>query len=137
MSETTTLEGLQKKRTDLEDQWSSQLQRQKNLEANIKALEEKVHVQLQEKIKAEDTVLEKLESKRKELEKRSDELQEHREAPQRPDEPSTNTAETKERAQEQPMEMTVTAANPGDQVQLQSEETKERHREDKKRKWMQ
>lgn len=75
MSETATLEVLNKKRTELENHWSSQLQKQKTLEGDIKALEEKVQAQLQEKIKSENEVLETLESKRKDLEKRLEELQ--------------------------------------------------------------
>jgi len=134
MSETTELVVLQKKRMEMENQWSSQLQKQKTLEGDIKTLEEKLHAQLQEKIKTEDTVLETLESKRKELEKRLEELQERRESSKRLDEPSTEIAETKEQAPEQPVEMTVTAANDGDH--LQNEEAKERRKEEKKRKWM-
>jgi len=135
MSEKATLEVLQKKRTELENHWSSQLEKQRGLEGDIKALEEKVQAQLQEKIKSEDEVLETLESKRKDLEKRLNELQEQerRESSRRPDEPTTEVAETNEQAQE-PIEMTVAAANDGNQ--WQAEEVKERHKEEKKRKWM-
>lgn len=129
MSETTTLETLNKKRTELENQLSSQLQKQKNIEDDIKALEEKVQAQLQQKIKSQDEVLETLESKKKDLEKRSEELQEHREPTQSLDEPTTDLAETGEQVQEQPAEMAATA-NTDDQ--WQNEETKER----KKRKWI-
>lgn len=137
MSETAALEVLQKKRTELENRWSSQLEKQRTLEGDIQTLEEKLHAQLQEKIKTEDTVLEGLESKRKDLEKRLKELQvpEHPESFQMPDEPTTKVEENKEEEQEQPTEMTVeAAANESDQ--WQNEDTKEKHKEEKKRKWM-
>jgi hypothetical protein len=134
MSETTTLEAMHKKRSELENHWSSQLQKQKTLEGDIKALEEKVQAQLQQKIKSEDQVLETLESKRKDLEKRLGELQEQHEASQNLNEPTTEIAEAKEQPQEQPTDIAATTA--GDSDQWQSEEAKEKRKEEKKRKWM-
>ena len=132
MSE-TALETLNKKRTELENHWSTQLQKQRTLEDNIKALEEKVQAQLQQKIKTEDEVLETLESKRKDLEKRLGELQEQQATSQSINEPTTENAEIKEQVQEQPMEMT---ASPVDATQELNEEAKGSRREDKKRKWV-
>jgi uncharacterized phage infection (PIP) family protein YhgE len=132
MSEAATLETLHKKRTELENRWSSQLQKQKTLEDNIKALEEKVQAQLQQKIKTEDEVLETLESKRKDLEKRLTELQEQQKQLQTPDEPTTENVETREPVQEQPIEMTASAP---DATQEPAEETKGSRKEEKKRKW--
>jgi hypothetical protein len=132
MSE-TALETLHKKRTELENHWSSQLQKQRTLEDDIKALEEKVQVQLQQKIKTEDQVLDTLEAKRKDLEKRFGELQEQQAASQGPEEPITENAEAKEQVQEQPMEMTASAS---DAPQEPNEETRGSRKEEKKRKWM-
>ncbi len=134
MSETATLEVLHKKRTELEDHWSSQLHKREVLEGEIKTLEEKVQAQLQEKIKSEDSALETLESKKKELENRSEELQERREMGQKPDESLTAAAEGKDQVQEQTLDMTEMAAAEGDEAL--NEETKEKHREEKKRKWV-
>jgi hypothetical protein len=133
MSETATLEVLQKKRTELEDQWSSKLNKQKVLEGEIKALEEKVQSQLQEKINSEDSLLQTLESKKKELENRSVELQGHQETDQKPSESLTAVTATNEQVQEQPVEMTTTVAAEGDHVQ--NDEIKERHREERRRRW--
>lgn len=130
MSEKAALETLHKKRTELEDQWNSKLQKHKTLEDDVKALEEKVQAQLEQKIKSEDEALETLESKRKDLEKRLAELQENQ-TPQTIEEPNV-IAEKPEPVQEQPVEMTV-AANTDNQ--WPNEETRER-RQEKKRKWM-
>ena len=132
MSE-TALETLHKKRAELENQWSTQLQKQKTLEDNIKALEEKVQAQLQQKIKNEDQVLDTLETKQKDLEKRLQELQEQQVASQNIDEPTTENTENRDQAPEQPMEIT---ASPSDATQELNEEAKGNRKEDKKRKWM-
>lgn len=132
MSE-AALEVLHKKRTELESQWSTQLQKQKTLEDNIKALEEKVQAQLQQKIKNEDQVLDTLENKQKDLEKRLQELQNQQATTQNIDEPTTENTETKDQLQEQPMEI---AASPSDATQDLNEEAKGNRKEDKKRKWM-
>jgi uncharacterized phage infection (PIP) family protein YhgE len=132
MSE-TALETLHKKRTELENQWSSQLQKQKTLEDNIKALEEKVQAQLQQKIKTEDQVLDTLEAKRKDLEKRLQELQEQQATSQNLEAPTPENTETTEQVQEQPMDMTVNAS---DATQELNEEARGSRKEDKKRKWV-
>jgi hypothetical protein len=133
MSEAATLDVLHKKRTELESHWSTQLQKQRTLEDNIKALEEKVQAQLQQKIKTEDQVLDTLESKRKDLEKRLGELQEQQATSQNINEPTTETTETKEQTQEQPMEIT---ASPVDATQQLNEEARGSRKEEKKRKWV-
>ncbi len=133
MSDAATLEVLHKKRTELENHWSSQQQKQRTLEDNIKALEEKVQAQLQHKIKTEDQVLDTLEAKRKDLEKRLGELQEQQATSQSIDEPTTEIAETTEHALEQPVEMTASAS---DATQDVNEEARGSRKEDKKRKWM-
>lgn len=135
MSEVAVLEELQKKRTELENHWSSQLQKEKTLEGDIKALEEKVQAQLQEKIKVQGAALETLESKRKDLERRLKELQEQSASSQTLKEPIMEAAEANEEVQEQPAEMTMKAAA-NDNAQSQTEDTKEKHKEEKKRKWM-
>lgn len=133
MSETATLETLYKKRTELENQWSSKLQKKKTLEDDIKALEEKVQAQLEQKIKSEDTALETLESKKKELEKRLEELQEKQETPQSIEEPTTIPAANPEPVPEQPIEVAATANFDN---QWSNEDTRDKHKEEKKRRWM-
>jgi len=133
MSDAATLEVLHKKRTELENHWSSQLQKQRTLEDDIKALEEKVQAQLQQKIKTEDEVLDTLDAKRKDLEKRLGELQEQQATSQSTDEPTPEITETTEQVQEQPMEMTASAS---DATQELNEETRGSRKEDKKRKWV-
>lgn len=132
MSDAATLEVLHKKRTELENHWSTQLQKQRTLEDDVKALEEKVQAQLQNKIKTEDQVLDTLEAKRKDLEKRLGELQEQQATSQSPNEPTNEIAETTEQTLEQPVEMAAADTD----NQLQNEEARGSRKEDKKRKWM-
>ena len=71
MSATAELEQLQKRRTELENAWKSMEQKEKTLGENIKILEEKLAVQaLEEKIKAKNAALAKLESTKSDLEKK-------------------------------------------------------------------
>lgn len=133
MSETPLVE-LQKKRAELENHWSSLLQKEQNLKEDIKALEEKVQAQLEGKIKATDAVLETLGSKRNDLEKRLKELQEHPESSQMPNEPLAQATETNEETHKQLIEM-MAKPPAADNEQLENEEIKDKHREEKKRKW--
>jgi chaperonin cofactor prefoldin len=134
MSETPLAE-LQKKRTELENHWSSLLQKEKNLKEDVKTLEEKVQAQLESKIKATDVALETLGSKKSDLEKRLKELQEQAGSSQMPNEPWKQSAEINEVTPKQPVEMTAKPAV--DSVQVETEESKDKHKDEKKRsKWM-
>lgn len=111
------------------------IQKEKTLENDVKALEEKLAAQLATKIEAKNTVVERLESSKQDLERRLKELQENAESFQTPDTVATEAAEQEEEAQEQPAEMTVEAAVDESQ-EVAEEETRGRSREEKKRKWL-
>jgi hypothetical protein len=93
-------------------------------------LEEELAAQLAEKIKAKNAAVERLESTKSDLERRLKELREHPKPSQIPEEPLAKEAEP----EEQPPESTE-AADVGEQSQ-QTDEMKEKHKEDKKRKWL-
>jgi len=135
MSETAELEQLAKKRTKLEDDWSSVVQKESTLKDDVKALEERLQAQLASKIEAKNASVERLESTKRDLERRLKELQESPESFQTPSLPETETAKQEEVQQEQPTEMIVEAVADDSQV-IVEEETRGRSREEKKRKWL-
>jgi len=128
MSETVQLVQLQKRRTELEGELSSLRQKETTLESDVKTLEEEVAAQLEGKIKTQNTILEKLESTKSDLERRLEELQEQPKPSQMPEDPLTKHAETEEQQQKQPIE----AADANSQPQ----QFEEKHKEDKKHKWI-
>lgn len=129
------LEQLAKKRTKLEDDWSSVVQKEGTLKDDVKALEERLQAQLAGKIEAKNAAVERLESTKRDLERRLKELQESPESFQTPNMPETETAKQEEEQQDQPAEMIVEAAADDSQV-IVEEETRGRSREEKKRKWL-
>ncbi len=135
MSETVELEQLAKKRTKLEDDWASVVQKESTLKDDVKGLEEKLQAQLAGKIEAKNASVEKLESTKRDLETRLKELQKSPESFQTPNTLETETAEQVEEQQEQPAEMVMEAAA-DDSQEIVEEETKGRSREEKKRKWL-
>lgn len=135
MSETTTLVELQKKRNDLENHWSNLLQKEKNLNNDVKTLEEKIQAQLEGRIKATDSSIGTLESTKGDLERRLKELEERSETQAMPNEPVIETVPINEEPQVMlAPEAPKAVANEGEV--WHSEETKERHKEEKKRKWV-
>ena len=129
MSETTLVQ-LEKKRNELENELSLTSQKETALEKELKTLEEELAAQLEEQLKAKKTAVEKLESTKSDLEKRLKELRDHPKPWQMPDEPLAKEAEAQE-LQQEPTE----AAHIDEQPQ-QIFGIKEKHREDKKRKWL-
>jgi len=130
MSETTSLVQLQKKRGELENELSSTTQKEAALEKEVKTLEEELAVQLEEKIRAKNTVVERLESTRSDLERRLKELREHPKPSQMLEEALAKEVEP----EEEPVEPTEAVDN--DEQPQQTDEMKEKHKEDKKRKWL-
>ncbi len=93
MSTTAELEQLQKKKTELENEWASLEQREKSMGESIKILKEKMAVHdLQEKVKAKRAFVEQLESTKKDLEQKLSSPQEKREPPPTPKAPAQQTA---------------------------------------------
>jgi len=135
MSETAEIEQLAKKRSKLEDEWSSLVQKERTLEGDVKALEERLAAQLAGKIEAKNPAVERLESTKLDLERRLKELQENAESYRMPNAPQTEAAEQEEEPQEQPTEMTVEAAADSS-YETAEEETKGKSREEKRRKWL-
>ncbi len=75
MSETAALSELQIKRRELENELASLSQKEKTLETDLRTLEEKIIDQLKEDIKAKKSVLDGLESRKSDLEKKLSDLQ--------------------------------------------------------------
>jgi chromosome segregation ATPase len=75
MSETEALNGLQIRRRELENELASLSQTEKYLKNDLKALEEKIIVQLEKEIKTKKSTLNGLESRKGELEKKLSDLQ--------------------------------------------------------------
>jgi chromosome segregation ATPase len=75
MSETIALSELQIKRRELENELASLSQKEKSLESDLRTLEEKIIDQLKDDIKAKNSVLNNLESRKSDLEKKLSELQ--------------------------------------------------------------
>jgi len=125
-----TLVQLHKKRGELESELSSAAQKEAALEKELKTLEEELAAQLEEKIKAKNTAVEKLESAKSDAEKRLSELREHPKSSQVPEEPLVQEADAEEQQQ-----ASMEAADIDGQPQ-QTDEMKEKHKEDKKRKWL-
>jgi chromosome segregation ATPase len=75
MSETIGLSELQIKRRELENELASLSQKEKSLESDLRTLEEKIIDQLKDDIKAKNSVLNNLESRKSDLEKKLSELQ--------------------------------------------------------------
>lgn len=113
LSLSTQLEQFQRKKAELKNELQSMEQREKALGETIKMLEEKMAIQeLEEKVKAKRAVVERLESKKRDLVRR-----------------------LKEPQKREPMEVTVSAAPAGSQQPKKPEEQKEKQEEKKKRKW--
>ncbi len=129
MSETSLVQ-LQKKRSELENDLSSASQKEAALQKELKTLEEELANQLQEKIKAKNASVEKLESTKGDLERRLKELREYQE----PSPPPAEPVATEVQLQEQPSEATEVAS--ATEESQQTYEVKDRHREDKRRKWL-
>ena len=110
MSSSTHLEQIQQKKAELENELRSLGEKEKNLGVSIKIIEEERTIQeLEEKVKARRAVLKQLESKKRDLEKR-----------------------LKEPQKEEPMEVMVKVAPPGDQQSEKSEGQPEGPQEKKK-----
>lgn len=113
MSLSTQLEQFQRKKAELKNELQSMEQREKALRETIMMLEEKMAIhELEEKVKAKRAVVERLESKKRDLVRR-----------------------LKEPQKREPMEVTVSAAPTGSQQPKKPEEQKEKQEEKKKRKW--
>lgn len=125
MSATAELEMLQKKRRELENEQTSLEQKEQATKENVRKLFEKLTVQLEEKIKAKNEVIEKLESLKRDLEKRLDELQDNRESSLMPKEarPEQEVEEKHEESTEQVIERARALVADGNQ-ELSSEEQK-------------
>jgi len=138
MSATAELEMLQKKRRELESEQASLEQKEQAMKENVRKLLEKLTAQLEEKIKTKNEVVEKLESLKKDLEKRLNELQDNAESSLMPKEtkpdPDPENEEKHEETTEQVIERARALVADGGQ-ELPFEEQKERRKEDKKRKW--
>ncbi len=144
----TELEQIQKKKSELANELRSMEQREKALAEGIKILEEKFAIQeLEEQVKAKRAALDRLESKRKELEKRIKEPQKNPQPLPKPSTPGPHVPKGPEK--KEPMEVKVSAAPAGNQQPKQSaapagnkqpkkpEEQKEKEKEEekKKRRW--
>jgi SMC interacting uncharacterized protein involved in chromosome segregation len=130
MSETVTLSELQIKRRELENELASLSQTEKMLENDLRVLEGKIIEQLKEEIKAKKSTLGSLESRKSDLEKKLNELEEKPAGSQTAEEQhaSGETAEPVEQNEtEDDTEVTV--------VEYQPEQTEavQRAKEDDKR----
>lgn len=136
MSATVELEQLQKKRTELENEQASLEQKEQAMKEDVRKLEIKLLVQLEQKIRAKNEVVDKLESMKRDLEKRLEELQENREFSLMPKEPTPEpeVEEKQEVSTEEVIERARVLVADGSQ-QVQPEEQKERRKEEKKRRF--
>ncbi len=131
MSVNSEFDNLQKKIEELEKELASLIQKEQTMKKSMLELGGKVAGRLEEKVEAKKGDLEKLESTQKDLERKLAELQEPQEASTWPSEPLSKFAEKEEESPKQVIEVAA-----GGSQQLQPEERKETHKEDKKRKWI-
>ena len=153
MSVSTQLEQIQKKKAELKNELQSMEHKERGLGESIKVLEEKMMIHdLEERVKAKRAIVERLEFRKRDLEKRLKEPQKKPEPSPVPHMPTPTPAphgaeKTEEPQRREPMEVTVSAAPAGNQHPKQSaapagpqqpkkpEEKKEKKEEKKKRKW--
>ncbi len=151
LSVSTQLEQIQKKKAELKNELQSMEHKERGLGESIKVLEEKMMIHdLEERVKAKRAIVERLEFRKRDLEKRLKEPQKKPDPSQMPHRP-TPAPQAADKAEEpqrrEPMEVTVSAAPAGNQHPKQSaapagpqqpkkpEEKKEKQEEKKKRKW--
>jgi peptidoglycan hydrolase CwlO-like protein len=127
MSAIEELEQLQKKRTELENKQASLEHKEQEMKEHVRKLEIVVAALLEKKIKAKNAALGKLESTKKDLEKRVKELQENREASL-----TEEVEEEKEVSTEQVIDY-APALVIGRSQPLQPEQENENRKEEKKR----
>jgi len=153
LSLSTQLEQIQKKKAELKNELQSMEHKERALGESIKVLEERMTIHdLEERVKAKRAVVERLEFRKRDLEKRLKEPQKKPEPSPMPHRPSPTpapqaTEKTEEPQRREPLEVSVSAAPAGDQHPKQSaapagpqqpkkpEENKEKQEEKKKRKW--
>ena len=134
MSLTTELEELLKEKAQLQKILQSIEEEEKYQEERLRIFEEKIAIQaLKEKIKAKQLVVEKLKSKKWNLEKGLQEPQEKPEISPATEEPKPKVAKAEEPQRKEPMEVMVSAAPAGNQQPKQYEEQQERQQEKQKR----
>ena len=96
MSTNVVFEQPEKKRAELENEWTSLNQKIQAMKENMRELEEKITAKLEEKVKARREAFEKLECENKNLEKKLEELQENQKPSSLLNEPLSEVAEKEE-----------------------------------------
>jgi len=142
LSLSTQLEQIQKKKAELKNELQSMEQKERALGEGIKVLEERMTIHdLEERVKAKRAVVERLEFRKRDLEKRLKEPQKKAEPSPMPHRPTPTSApqaaeKVEEHQRREPMEVTVSAAPAGPQQPKKPEGKKEKQEEEKKkRKW--
>ena len=151
LSLSTQLEEVQKKKAELKNALQSYEQMEGTLGESIRILEEKLSIQeLEEKVKARRAVVDNLESKRRDLERRLKEPLKKTEPspmPQRPPPTPQHAQKVEQPQKKEPMEVTVSTTPPANQPPKPTtapaakeqpkkpEAEKDKEQEKKKRRW--